>query len=188
MKTLHLYFLRQALLTLAMTVCVFAFILLLGNILREILALLVNRQASLFLILNAIALLMPWIMAYVLPFAMLTAMLLLFGRLSADNELTAIRASGISLLSLITPLLILAVLVSAVCAWFNMQVTPKSRVAYKRLVVGLGLKNAESLLTEERFIEELPGITLYFRKKNGDFLEDVWLRQFEKSDATRRIR
>jgi len=188
MKTLHIYLLRQALSTLAMTVCVFAFILLLGNILKEILSLLVNRQASLFLIFKAVALLMPWIMAYVLPFALLTAMLLLFGRLSADNELTAIRASGISLLSLITPLLLLAVVVSGICAWFNLQVTPQARVEYKKLVLNLGVQNVESLLTEERFIDELPGTILYFRKKNGDMLEDVWLRQLEKSEITRRVR
>src|ERR1041385_564630 len=150
MKTLHLYVLRQAISTLVMTVCVFAFILLLGNILREILTLLVNRQATIVLILKAIALLLPWIMAYVLPFALLTAMLLLFDRLSADNELTAIKASGISLLALVTPLLIFALLMSGVCAWFNLKVTPQSRVAYKRLVIGLGLQNIESLITEER--------------------------------------
>jgi lipopolysaccharide export system permease protein len=184
MKTLHIYLLRQALSTLAMTVCVFAFILLLGNILREILALLVNRQASLFLILKAIALLMPWIMAYVLPFAMLTAMLLLFGRLSADNELTAIKASGISLLSLIAPLLIFAVLVSGVCAWFNLQITPQARVAYKRIVTNLGVQNLDSLITEERIVDELPGIVLYVRRKKGDLLEDVYIYQREKADTT----
>ena len=180
MKTLHLYVLRQAISTLAMTVCVFAFILLMGNILREILALLVNRQASFFLILKAIALLMPWIMAYVLPFAMLTAMLLLFGRLSADNELTAIKASGISLVALVMPLLLLALVMSGVCAWFNLKVTPESRVAYKRLVISVGLENPETLIAEERFIDELPGVRLYARKKNGDLLEDVWINQVDK--------
>jgi lipopolysaccharide export system permease protein len=180
MKTLHLYVLRQALSTLVMTVCVFALILLLGNILREILALLVNRQASPFLILEAIALLLPWIMAYVLPFALLTAMLLLFGRLSADNELTAMKASGISLLSLIMPLLLLALVMSGLCAWFNLKITPESRVTYKRLLVKLGLQNTDTLITEERIITEIPDLIIYVRKKSGDILEDVRIYNLDK--------
>jgi lipopolysaccharide export system permease protein len=187
MKTLHLYVLRQALTTLVMTVCVFAFVLLLGNILREILTLLINRQASVFVILKAIGLLLPWIMAYVLPFALLTAMLLLFGRLSADNELTAIKASGISLLALSAPLLILALVMSCICAWFNMKVTPESRIAYKSLLSQYMLRNAETLITEERFIDEIEDVTLYIRKKNGDLLEDVRIWQKENGEITRRI-
>lgn len=187
MKTLHLYVLRQALTTLVMTVCVFAFVLLLGNILREILTLLINRQASLLVVLKAIALLLPWIMAYVLPFALLTAMLLLFGRLSADNELTAIKASGISLLALSAPLLVLALVMSGLCAWFNLKVTPESRVAYKSLLSQYMLRNAESLITEERFIDEIEDVTLYIRKKNGDLLEDVRIWQKENGEITRRI-
>lgn len=179
MKTLHLYVLRQALATLVMTVCVFALILLLGNILREILALLVNRQASVLLVFKAIGLLLPWIMAWVLPFALLTAMLLLFGRLSADNELTAMKASGISLLALVTPLLIFALLMSGVCAWFNLKITPESRVTYKQLLK-LGLQNTDLLITEDRFIDEIPGVILYVRKKNGDWLEDVCIYNVDK--------
>jgi lipopolysaccharide export system permease protein len=188
MKTLHLYVLRQAIATLVMTICVFAFILLLGNILREILALLVNRQASLLVVIKAIGLLFPWIMAWVLPFALLTAMLLLFGRLSADNELTAIRASGISLLSLVTPLVLFALVMSGVCAWFNLKITPESRVTYKRLLLNVGLQNTDLLIAEDRFIDEIPGVILYVRKKSGDFLEDICIYQIDKDTREISIR
>ena len=185
MRTLHLYLLRQAISTLVMTVVVFAFVLLLGNVLKEILALLVNRQATALLILKAIVLLIPWIMAYVLPFALLTAMLLLFGRLSADNELTAVKASGISLLSLVTPLLIFSIAISGLCAWFNLKVTPQARVAYKRALIQPLLQSADSLITEDRFIDEIPSIVLYVRKKRGDLLEDVVL--YRKDEAAGNI-
>jgi len=185
MKTLHFYVLRQAISTLVMTVCVFAFILLMANILKEVLALLVNRQATAFLIFKAIALLMPWILAFVLPFALLAAMLLLFGRLSADNELTAVKASGISLLSLVMPLLLLGLLTSAICAWFNMKVTPELRVAYKRLVFDLTVQNSDLFLTEDRFIDEIPEMIVYFHKREGDTLEEVCVYKLDKVEKNR---
>src|SRR5271170_7588179 len=146
MRTLHLYLTRQMLATLGMTVFVFTLLLLLANGIREPLQLVIKHQITLGMFLHAIALLVPWVLAYSLPIGMLTAALLVFGRFSAEQELTAARASGISLISLITPVLLLSVAVSGLCAWLNFDIAPASRMAYNELLYSAGISDPGKLL------------------------------------------
>ena len=188
-KTLHAYLLRQVLGSLLLTVAVFTFVLLLGNVLKEILGLLVNHQASLLSVILAILLLIPYVLVFALPMGMLTATLLTFGRFSADNELAAVRASGISLLSLITPVLLLSVLLSGVCAFVNLQLAPRCRIAYKHLIYETALERVDTLLPERSF-RQFQNFTVYFGRVRNSEVRDVYIYDMDKggSNVLRTIR
>ncbi len=183
MKTLHNYLTRQVLVSLLMTVAVFTFVLLLGNVLKQILELLVSGQASFGIVAEAIGLLIPFVWGFALPMGLLTATLLVFGRFSADHELTAARASGISLISLATPILLLSLLCCGLSAWINMELGPQCRVAYVNLIYKMEGQLGNLQLPEGRFIRDFPGYIFYTEKNDKGKLENVMVLQLEKDET-----
>jgi lipopolysaccharide export system permease protein len=171
MNTLHRYLTGQVLASLLLTVAVFTFVFLLGNVLKEILADLLSGEVRPVTVAEAVGLLVPFVLVYSLPMGLLTATLLVFGRFSADQELTAARASGISLLSLTTPILLLSLFCCGLSAWINMDLGPRSRVAYKTLIV----PQIQIQLPEKQFIRDFPGYIFYVDQNHHGDLEDVMI-------------
>ena len=169
LRTLHKYLTGQVLAALLLTVAVFAFVVLLLNVLKDVLPLVFGGHVSLWLVLKAIGLLLPFAVVYALPMGFITATLLVFGRFSADQELTAARAGGVSLLSLISPVLLLSLFCCGLSAWFNLDLGPRSRVAFIELKYELLGNLANAQVPEGQFIYDFPGYIFYTDKnRDGD--------------------
>lgn len=182
MKTLYRYLLGQVLATLLLSILVCAGVLLLSNALKDITLMLQNGAATSGMIMQALVLLIPFVLVFALPLGLLAAILLVFGRISADQELTAIRANGISLVSLVSPIILLGVCLSVFSAWLNMEVGPRARIAYKNLLINAGMRDPLALLQEGRFITEFPDHIIFIGRNRDGVLEDLWIYHLNKED------
>jgi lipopolysaccharide export system permease protein len=172
LKTLHNYLTRQILASLVLTVSVFSFVLLLVNVLKELLPLLLNGHVTFWIVAEAVGLLIPFVWVFALPMGMLTATLLIFGRFSADQELTAVRASGISLISLVSPILLLSLAFCVLSALVNLELGPRARITYTSMLENVRVEFARIHLPEGRFIK-FPGFIFCVGKNDKGLLRNV---------------
>jgi lipopolysaccharide export system permease protein len=118
---------------------------------------------------------------------MLTATLLVFGRFSADQELTAARASGISLVALASPVLLLGVAASCLSAWINMDVAPRCRTLYRDLFRRVAIEQAASFIEADRIIEDFDGFIVHVGAKDGSRLDQVSIYELTDDRRMKRI-
>lgn len=120
---------------------------------------------------------LPANVALTLPMAVLVAVLYTFGRLVADNEITALKASGIDLKRLFLPMFGAAALITAASVWFNDQVLSETNYELRQLMGDIGRKSPV-LLLREGVINPIPG-------QNGR--TDWYLRAISIDETTNRI-
>lgn len=165
MRTLTKYILRQLLVTLFFSVGVFTFVLLLGQMMRRIIEMIGRGQLGLQAVAYFVVLIMPSVLSFTLPLAMLTATLLVVGRMSADSEITAMRASGISLAGVVAPIIVAAGLVGAACLYINTDLAPLGRLHFRTLFVKLATEDPMAFLEERTYIRDFPGHVVYLGRK-----------------------
>lgn len=166
MRILRSYILRLHLVPFLLGFGVVTFILVM-DVLFDYLDLVLNRGVAVGVVLQLFILSLGYIMALSVPCAVLVAALMAFGRLSQDNEITALRASGVNLASvLVGPLAASALLAGALC-FFNDRVLPESNHAFANLLIDIGRMRPTVKLQEGVFITDFPGYDMLVQSVNG---------------------
>ncbi len=173
MRIIDRFISRELLVNLAFAVAMLSLVLVVGNIFRKLLPLLVNQDVPVEYLLTFIAYVLPFSLIFTIPWGLLTAILLVFGRLSADNELTALRSNGVSISRICVSLAALGVTCTAICLWLNVQVAPAAQQKMRSTILDLATRNPMALFGSDQIIDQFPGRKIYIGRKDGNRLENV---------------
>ncbi len=189
MRLLDRYLVRQLLPPLIFAFAAMTSIMLLNQIARRFGAL-VGKGLPWSVIGEVFLLCLPFIIAMTLPMAVLVAVLYTFSHLAADSEITAMRASGVSPLQLVRPMLLAGVLLTAVNFGFTDQVLPQSNAKLRNLLINIQRKKP-TLELREQVINEIPPSGLFLRASridaNSGRLRSVTIYDMGATDSRRII-
>jgi LPS export ABC transporter permease LptF/LPS export ABC transporter permease LptG len=138
----------------------FTFILLLDQI-SNLMKVLVSRGADLATVVRAFTYLLPSIFSVTIPMAFLLGVLLAFGRMASDSEIVALRASGVSPLRLLRPVVSLSLLTASVTFYVYAVLGPAANQAYREIIFALIVSRARNDVQPRVFNDDLiPGGTM----------------------------
>lgn len=141
------------------------------------------------LVLNFLAVGIPESLSFTIPLASLVSALLLFGRLSADGEISAMRSCGVNLWSVMFPLILFGVALTALSIYVNAEVAPKGTAKRHDLINGsTKTKDLVKILEPGRFIRDFNGVDLWFESREGDILKNLLILEKMPSGSTRETR
>lgn len=181
MKILDRYVFRQVLVTSLFAVSILSVVLVLGNIFKQLLELLVNHDAPLELIASFIAYILPFSLTFTIPWGFLTAVLLVFGKMSAEHELIALRASGVSIPRICVTVLLLSLVCVGICLWINVDVAPRAQIKMKDALYNIATSNPLAMFGSDKVIDDFPGRKIYVERNAGAQLYNLLV--YEMSDS-----
>ncbi len=166
-KALYLYICKEIAIPFLLGTATFTGVLIMGRLLK-IADLVVAKGVPLTDIFRIIIYLLPGFCLVTIPMAFLLALLLAFGRLSADSEITAMKACGVSLSSLLPPVLACALIAYAATSFVTVYALPWGNTSFKKLIYDEIKTQAATTIREQAFNDDFPGVVLYAERSDPD--------------------
>ncbi|MGZ3635855.1 MAG: LPS export ABC transporter permease LptF [Syntrophales bacterium] len=173
-KIIDRYILKEIAYPFLLILFVLTFVLLMGKII-QLMDLMVNKGVSFVDISKLFLLLTPSFLILTIPISLLISILIGLGRLSGDNELTILKASGMSLYKLVGPVALASLIAFTITAATSLFLVPQSKYATKDLLFNVAKKKASIGIKEKVFNDDFKGILIYAESipVKGDFMEGV---------------
>lgn len=176
MRIIRNYLLKECFSPFLICVSVLTFIFLLGY-LPQLADKVINKNVPITTVFLVLLYNIPVLLAYTLPIAALSTVILTFGRFSADNEIIALRANGITLQKLLMPLVVCGILLSCFLLLLNDRIIPFAYYEQKRLLQETGAQNPAAAIEPGTFIDDFDGYILFVYRVERNRLFNIRIYQ-----------
>lgn len=163
MGTLQRYILRSFLVAFGLTGLVLTFVLSVGFLFQVFQF--VMRGASAALVLQYLGASLPEVLGFTIPLALMVASLLVFGRMSTDSEIAAMKACGVSFTTIMRGPLIIAILCTALGFYLQNYAMPRGHYVRRTIANRLAVEAGVQLLEPGRFIDEIDNLAIFCDRK-----------------------
>lgn len=183
-KTLDRYVFKELIAPFMYSLLVLTLIFLVNFIIRAMDRIL-GKGLSFWVILEYIVLNLAWILAIAMPLSVLVAVLMAYGRLATDHEVTAMRSGGMSLPRIMAPALVFAFMVGSFTLYFNTTILPEVNHRARLLGSDIYRKRPDMDIVPGYFIDNLPDYNIRVNEVTESGLEGVII--FSKSDKREQV-
>jgi len=186
MRILKSYLSKEWFILFLLSLVIISFVLVISNIVKLV-EMVITKGVDAGVVLKLFFYLMPSLLVFSIPISILTSTLLTFGRMSYDNEITAIRSSGISLYPFLVLLLMIGLFFSFLCLYFNDSLIPRAHYRMRTILQEIGIKKPTAYLEEKTFIKAFRDHIMFMYKIRGNYVEDIRIYQPQDNKPTRTI-
>ncbi len=170
------YIFREMAIPFLFSIGIFTITFLLSKI-PHLIQLMINHGMGFLVVVQFIVFILPSILIYVIPVSFLIAVLIAYNRLSSDNEITAMKASGLSILKISRSVALMAIFAYSISSFFTIYAFPWGSLSSKRLLYDVARSKASIGLKERVFNSAFDGLILYANRimpENGE-LEGIFI-------------
>ena len=161
MNIFHRYVIREHVAPFFFAFSVIMFVLIL-KLMLQLMDMLITRGVGIIVMSKILVYNLAWMVALVVPMSVLIASLMAFGRMGASGEITAMKAAGISMYRIVSPIFLLSIVLTMIMVWFNNEILPVANHRASSLGMAIRLKKPMLSLKnrEGQFINDLPNTTI----------------------------